>query len=82
MQIYLLYKMEEMMISRMYVFYTMKMTLISMSKHTHTKREKLPFHFVIHPLAQLLQSLCTQAVQMFGIPETQIDTETLNNEDL
>lgn len=40
------------------------------------KKKKLPFHFVNHPLAQPLQSLCTPAVQILGIPETQ------NNEDL
>lgn len=62
------------------MFYTMKITQTSMSKHIFKKREKLPFHFVIHPLAQLLQSLCTQAVQMLEIPEIKINTETQNNE--
>lgn len=51
-----------------------------MTKCTQKKREKLPFHFVIHLLAQLLQSLCIQAVQMLEIPEIKINTETQNNE--
>lgn len=54
------------------MFYTMKITLTSMSKK---RREKLPSHFVNHPLAQLLQSLCTQAVQMLEVPKIKINTE-------
>lgn len=65
-------------ISRMYMFYTMKITLIPIQNTP--KKKKLPFHFVIRPLAQLLQSLCTQAVQMLEIPEIKINTETQNNE--
>lgn len=62
--------------SMTHVFYTMKRNWYP-CQDTHTqKKKKLPFHFVNHPLAQLLQSLRTQAVQMLGIPETQ------NNEDL